>query len=331
MGAEFYCLMKGKPQGPVTANELKRLAQEGRLSGSDFVRKGPEGEWVPAQKVKGLFDGAVQKVPSDKSSVPSSRMVLLMLCMAGLGLASIGVLVGLLLRGHGEPEGLSVSNLQTNEEASLVEERRKEAETRAAFASDQEKALRQENARLASEKEKELAREKYAKFKDTFRRIFKKQMDFSDEYAAVMKRCDAAALLRAKALQEQDVQQLLEGLKKVDKEKEEIASDLEKLTGRLESYKKEILNLLKEQHASNSTYEDVWNALHDVVDAQIWLWKCNKRVLLLGLRDDLKNQADKASEGVTLGLRRLERELGKTIPEAINHETEMKDLLGILK
>jgi hypothetical protein len=56
MSAAFYCTVDGEPAGPFTAEELKRLALEGKLSASDSVRKGADGKWVPASRVKGLFE-----------------------------------------------------------------------------------------------------------------------------------------------------------------------------------------------------------------------------------------------------------------------------------
>ncbi len=62
MTAEWYYKNPtSKEVGPFTAADLKRLASEGRISPSMMVRKGTEGQWVPASKVKGLVNGEAAK------------------------------------------------------------------------------------------------------------------------------------------------------------------------------------------------------------------------------------------------------------------------------
>jgi len=44
--------------GPLSASEMKRLALSGKIKPDTFVRKGEDGEWVLAQKIKGfVFEG----------------------------------------------------------------------------------------------------------------------------------------------------------------------------------------------------------------------------------------------------------------------------------
>lgn len=53
---EWYYAKNNKRCGPVSAPEMKRLAQTGELRPEDLVwREGVE-DWMPARKVKGLFD-----------------------------------------------------------------------------------------------------------------------------------------------------------------------------------------------------------------------------------------------------------------------------------
>ena len=57
MIADWYCQVDGDEFGPLTAEQLRGFARQGRLSRDGFVRKGPTPNWIPATKVRGLFDG----------------------------------------------------------------------------------------------------------------------------------------------------------------------------------------------------------------------------------------------------------------------------------
>jgi Zn-dependent protease with chaperone function len=57
MIAEWYCQVEGHEFGPLTAEQLRGFAREGRLRSDGFVRRGLTQDWVPATQVKGLFDG----------------------------------------------------------------------------------------------------------------------------------------------------------------------------------------------------------------------------------------------------------------------------------
>src|SRR5262245_60565293 len=56
MSAEWYYQELGKERGPVTATALCRLAMEDKIGPETWVRKGTDANWVPATKVKGLFN-----------------------------------------------------------------------------------------------------------------------------------------------------------------------------------------------------------------------------------------------------------------------------------
>jgi S1-C subfamily serine protease len=61
MGDEqcWFVRKNGKTHGPFTARQLKQLAEHRKLLSDDEVRKGESGEWLRAEKVKGLFPRAV--------------------------------------------------------------------------------------------------------------------------------------------------------------------------------------------------------------------------------------------------------------------------------
>jgi len=53
---EWYYARDNKQQGPVSAMELKQLAQTGQLRAEDLVWREGMADWLPAGKVKGLFE-----------------------------------------------------------------------------------------------------------------------------------------------------------------------------------------------------------------------------------------------------------------------------------
>jgi hypothetical protein len=58
--AEWYLLLEGVERGAFTASKLKELAREGTITPDTTVKKGAEGNWVRASRVKGLFEEVVQ-------------------------------------------------------------------------------------------------------------------------------------------------------------------------------------------------------------------------------------------------------------------------------
>lgn len=53
---DWYYAKNNQQQGPVGANELKQLAQTGQIRSDDLVWREGMAEWLPAGKVKGLFE-----------------------------------------------------------------------------------------------------------------------------------------------------------------------------------------------------------------------------------------------------------------------------------
>ena len=74
MTQEWYYTTDGQTHlGPVSTDELKRLARSGKLAPTDMVQMAGVPKWVPAAKVKGLFDGAVPPaVVEPDPGVPSA-------------------------------------------------------------------------------------------------------------------------------------------------------------------------------------------------------------------------------------------------------------------
>lgn len=74
MAGVWFCKLAGVTTGPLKSSELLALAQAGKLGPEDLVRHGPEGRWVPARNVRGLFTSRGQ-VGSSASSISVSTPV----------------------------------------------------------------------------------------------------------------------------------------------------------------------------------------------------------------------------------------------------------------
>jgi len=58
MAVEWYCRLMGTEMGPYTSSQLIQMARSHQLTPQDVVKKGADGNWVDANRVKGLFDEA---------------------------------------------------------------------------------------------------------------------------------------------------------------------------------------------------------------------------------------------------------------------------------
>lgn len=56
MSVEWYYQLMGEEIGPLSASALKEKAATGDIQWDTFIRKGRDGQWVSAWRVKGLFD-----------------------------------------------------------------------------------------------------------------------------------------------------------------------------------------------------------------------------------------------------------------------------------
>lgn len=55
MASQWFYQVMGEQNGPVSSEELRNLAQRGTVTPNTPVRKAPDGVWVPAERVNGLF------------------------------------------------------------------------------------------------------------------------------------------------------------------------------------------------------------------------------------------------------------------------------------
>ena len=68
MASEWFYKVLGDEVGPVSAAELRNLAQHGTIDCNTLVKRSSDGEWVLAERLQGLF--SVSDAPS------SSKMVI---------------------------------------------------------------------------------------------------------------------------------------------------------------------------------------------------------------------------------------------------------------
>jgi uncharacterized protein DUF4339 len=67
--ADWYYKIAEQVVGPLSAEQLKALADGGRLAPGDPVAKSPEGPWATASRVKGLFEvAAVDDEPEEEAT-----------------------------------------------------------------------------------------------------------------------------------------------------------------------------------------------------------------------------------------------------------------------
>jgi len=72
---EWYYARGNQQHGPVSATELKALAESGALSPDDLVWRAGMSDWVAARRIKGLFDSpAAGSVSAARTAVPQSSV-----------------------------------------------------------------------------------------------------------------------------------------------------------------------------------------------------------------------------------------------------------------
>lgn len=73
MSADWYCKIGDKKHGPFNGQQLKVIVAKGQLLPEHLVRRGTEGPWVPAGRVKGLFPDAPAAGAGQKASAKSPQ------------------------------------------------------------------------------------------------------------------------------------------------------------------------------------------------------------------------------------------------------------------
>lgn len=75
MPGDWYCQVQGTTYGPLTSQDVKRMAESGKLGPTDLVRKTEAGKWVPAGSVKGLTfkPPAAEPVADSEDDAPAGK------------------------------------------------------------------------------------------------------------------------------------------------------------------------------------------------------------------------------------------------------------------
>ena len=60
MLADWFCTIDGKRIGPFNSQQLKAAAAKGQIRPDHLVRRGDDGPWLPAGRIKGLFPEALK-------------------------------------------------------------------------------------------------------------------------------------------------------------------------------------------------------------------------------------------------------------------------------
>ena len=74
MSADWFCKIGEKKFGPLNGQQLKTIVAKGQLKPEHLVRRGSEGPWVPAGRIKGLFpEGPAGKAQSPGKKPPKAK------------------------------------------------------------------------------------------------------------------------------------------------------------------------------------------------------------------------------------------------------------------
>ena len=63
MASQWFYQATGRQVGPISSTELRNLAQRGVISTNTLVKNAPDANWVPAERVRGLFPESNKKPP----------------------------------------------------------------------------------------------------------------------------------------------------------------------------------------------------------------------------------------------------------------------------
>lgn len=72
MAEEWHYAHDGKQLGPVSSEELRRLAASGQLQPTDLIWKNGMANWAPASRLKGLFPQATSTKPGPPPLDPAT-------------------------------------------------------------------------------------------------------------------------------------------------------------------------------------------------------------------------------------------------------------------
>ncbi len=73
MASQWFYAAMGEEVGPISSAELRGLAQDAVISRDTLVRKAPDGAWVLAERVQGLFSGSDATPPPAPFTAPTQE------------------------------------------------------------------------------------------------------------------------------------------------------------------------------------------------------------------------------------------------------------------
>ena len=82
MAVEWFATLQGKTLGPFTPDQLRGLVRDGKVTRETRVRKGMEGDWVPAGRVQRLADTALA-IAAPQQAVASGARISRVIDIAG--------------------------------------------------------------------------------------------------------------------------------------------------------------------------------------------------------------------------------------------------------
>lgn len=74
-GSQWYFAVDGQQRGPVSSLDLRKLAKLNKLKPTDLVWKEGLPEWIPAQKITGLFTDSAEAAPRPVVTAVSEAQV----------------------------------------------------------------------------------------------------------------------------------------------------------------------------------------------------------------------------------------------------------------
>ncbi len=72
MSADWFCKIGERKVGPLSGPQLKTIVARGQLKPEHLVRRGSDGPWVPAGRIKGLFPETPTAKPQSQAKKPAT-------------------------------------------------------------------------------------------------------------------------------------------------------------------------------------------------------------------------------------------------------------------
>jgi hypothetical protein len=104
-GDLYHYAVNGVTQGPLTARQLKQLADAGHIQAQTLIWREGTPEWVPAYRLKGLLPAGAAPVAEPPPSAQARMPVLIAVIACGTALIALIVTVLVLMMRTSDPAG----------------------------------------------------------------------------------------------------------------------------------------------------------------------------------------------------------------------------------